>query len=157
MWKICTKGNERNNISNMWPNFAFLIDKMNIVHTFLRTIVPYAVTETYQTFEHISRFWRDFKILQWQKYVYTICHREKRPEICVFLPKKLSTHAMNNLFLCFGKRAGVWSLEHMVQFGGNLAQLFFRHIPLTPVPSFPQIPLRGKTTLRVNFSALLEQ
>ena len=48
-----------------------------------------------------------------------------------------------------GTRAGVWvqSKGNIVRFGGNLAQLF-RHIPWTPVPSFPQIPLLEKSTLK---------
>ena len=39
------------------------------------------------------------------------------------------------------------SLEQIVRFGGNLSQLF-RHIPWTPLPSFPQIPLLEKSTLK---------
>ena len=39
------------------------------------------------------------------------------------------------------------SLEHIMLFGGNLAQLF-RHITWAPVPSFPQIPLLEKSTLK---------
>ena len=50
------------------------------------------------------------------------------------------------------------SLEHMVRFGWNLAQLF-GHIPWAPVPSCPPNPTFRKvnTYVRVNISALLEQ
>ena len=55
--------------------------------------------------------------------------------------------SLRRLFVA--KRAGVWvqSVGNIVRFGGNLAQLF-RHIPWTPVPSFPQIRLLEKSTLK---------
>ena len=48
------------------------------------------------------------------------------------------------------------SLGPIVQFGGDLTQLF-SYIPWTPVPSFPQNPLLDSQHFTVNFLALIEQ
>ena len=80
--------------------------------------------------------------------------REKKVKHC----QRHNGRAFNKVTasICFAdqenllfQRAGVrvLSWDPIVRFGGNLAQLF-RHIPWTPVPSFPQIPLLEKSTLK---------
>ena len=55
---ISTICNERNNISNMWPNFAILSNKMIIVHTFLctRCIERNNISNMWPNFATLTRF-----------------------------------------------------------------------------------------------------